>query len=204
MLMVYMQGMMFGAALIMPLGPQNMFVMNQGMQRQYHLMTAGLCTLSDVILICAGIFGGSALLVKSSLLLNLVTCGGVLFLLWYGGGNFRAALVGINKVSPDRVIIHDRWRSIVTVMAVTWLNPHVWIDTFVVTGSVGGQLAAAARGWFAFGSVSASLLWFFSLAWLAYWLSPWLQAARVQRMIHFLVAMVMWWMALKLAQGAFW
>ena len=73
MLSVYLQGVALGVALILPLGPQNAFVLNQGIRRQYHVMTAALCSLSDIILICAGVFGGSALLNQSPLLLNLVT-----------------------------------------------------------------------------------------------------------------------------------
>ena len=84
MLAVFLQGFALSAAMILPLGPQNVFVMNQGIRRQYHLMIASLCALSDIVLICAGIFGGSALLTRSPLLLALVTWGGVAFLLWYG------------------------------------------------------------------------------------------------------------------------
>lgn len=75
----YFQGLALGAAMILPLGPQNAFVMNQGIRRQYHLMIALLCAVSDLLLICAGIFGGSALLMQSPWLLALVTWGGVAF-----------------------------------------------------------------------------------------------------------------------------
>lgn len=75
MLAVFLQGFALSAAMILPLGPQNVFVMNQGIRRQYHLMIASLCALSDIVLICAGIFGGSALLTRSPLLLALVTLG---------------------------------------------------------------------------------------------------------------------------------
>lgn len=73
MLSYYFQGLALGAAMILPLGPQNAFVMNQGIRRQYHLMIALLCAVSDLLLICAGIFGGSALLMQSPWLLALVT-----------------------------------------------------------------------------------------------------------------------------------
>ncbi len=69
----YFQGLALGAAMILPLGPQNAFVMNQGIRRQYHLMIALLCAVSDLLLICAGIFGGSALLMQSPWLLAIVT-----------------------------------------------------------------------------------------------------------------------------------
>jgi len=198
-LSVFFPGLLFGMALILPQGPQNAFVMNQGMSRHYHLMTAGLCTLSDVILIYAGIFGGSALLTQSPL---LVSWGGVLFLLWYGWGGLSIALNGNVALTADETMKQGRWRIIVAILAVTWLNPHVYIDTFVVLGSLGGQLPVASRGWFALGSVSASLLWFFGLALLTSWLSPRLKAPTAQRIINLLVGLVMWGIAGKLALQA--
>ena len=199
MFSVFLQGAALGAALILPLGPQNAFVMNQGVRRQYHLMTAGLCTLSDIVLIFSGVFGGSALLMQSPLLLNLVTAGGVLFLLWYGLGALRTAASGDIELARASALKQGRWRIVATMMAVTWLNPHVYIDTFMVLGSLGGQLPAESRRWFALGSASASLLWFFSLALLAAWLSPRLNTATAQRIINLVVGLVMWGIALKLA-----
>jgi len=201
-LSVYFQGVALGAALILPLGPQNAFVMNQGIRRQYHLMTAALCTLSDVALICAGIFGGSALLSQSPLLLNLVTWGGVAFLLWYGWGALRTAFSGDITLASGEGLRQGRWRIVITMMAVPWLNPHVYLDTFVVLGSLGGQLPEEARRWFALGSVSASVVWFFGLALLAAWLSPRLNTPRAQRVVNLLVGLVMWIIALKLALQA--
>ncbi len=81
----YFQGLALGAAMILPLGPQNAFVMNQGIRRQYHIMIALLCAISDLVLICAGIFGGSALLMQSPWLLALVTLGrrSLLAVVWF-------------------------------------------------------------------------------------------------------------------------
>ncbi|PVZ83054.1 arginine exporter ArgO [Serratia sp. S1B] len=199
MLATYLQGFMLSAAMILPLGPQNVFVMNQGIRRQYHLMVASLCALSDITLICAGIFGGSALLGRSPLLLTLVTWGGVAFLLWYGWGAFRAAFSQRLEQVAAQEMQQSRWRILVTMLAVTWLNPHVYLDTFVVLGSLGGQLMQEMRSWFAFGAASASILWFFALALLASWLAPWLQTQMAQRVINLLVGVVMWGIALQLA-----
>ncbi|YCH29907.1 arginine exporter ArgO [Erwinia sp. D4-22] len=199
MLSVYFQGFALGVALILPLGPQNAFVLNQGIRQQYHLMTAALCTLSDIILISAGVFGGSALLNQSPLLLNLVTWGGVAFLLWYGWGALRTALSVDISLASTQLKQQSRWRIIATLVAVTWLNPHVYLDTFVVLGSLGGQLPAEARRWFALGTASASFIWFFSLALLAAWLSPRLNTVGAQRIINLFVGVVMWFIALKLA-----
>ncbi|SFN07812.1 L-lysine exporter family protein LysE/ArgO [Izhakiella capsodis] len=200
MLSVYFQGIMLGAALILPLGPQNAFVMNQGIRRQYHLMTASLCTLSDIVLICAGVFGGSALLSRSTMLLALITWGGVAFLIWYGWGALRTAFSREIEMLQVKSLRQSRWRIIVTMMAVTWLNPHVYLDTFVVLGSLGGQLPPAQRTWFAMGTISASVLWFFGLALLAARLAPCLTSQRAQRIINLLVGAIMWFIAFRLGQ----
>ncbi|MBA0160224.1 arginine exporter ArgO [Pectobacterium versatile] len=197
---VYLQGVLLGAAMILPLGPQNAFVMNQGIRRQYHLMVALLCALSDMVLIAAGIFGGSALLSQSSLLLGAVTWGGVAFLLWFGWGAMKTAFSKNIALASAEVMKQNRWRIIATMLAVTWLNPHVYLDTFVVLGSLGSQFADDARSWFALGTMTASFTWFFALALLASWLAPWLNTPRVQRVINFFVGVVMWGIGLQLAR----
>lgn len=200
MLSYYFQGIALGAALILPLGPQNAFVMNQGIRRQYHLMIASLCALSDIILICGGIFGGSAILMQSPWLLALVTWGGVAFLLWYGWGALRTAMSSNVELASAEVLKQGRWKIVVTMLAVTWLNPHVYLDTFVVLGSMGGQLADEAKRWFALGTISASILWFYGLAILAAWLAPRLRTAKAQRIINGVVGIVMWFIAAQLAR----
>lgn len=199
----YFQGLALGAAMILPLGPQNAFVLNQGIRRQYHLMIASLCALSDIVLISAGIFGGSALLTQSPLLLTLVTWGGVAFLLWYGWGALKTALSRNIEMVSAQALKQGRLRLIATMLAVTWLNPHVYLDTFVVLGSLGGQMADEPKRWFALGTISASVLWFFGLALLAAWLAPRLRTVTAQRIINALVGVVMWVIALMLAREGF-
>lgn len=199
MISFYFQGLVLGAAMILPLGPQNAFVMNQGIRRQYHLMIASLCALSDLVLICGGIFGGSAVLMKSPWLLAIVTWGGVAFLLWYGWGALRTAASSSVELASAQSMKQGRWRIIATMLAVTWLNPHVYLDTFVVLGSLGGQLAEEPKRWFALGTISASILWFYGLAMLAAWLAPRLRTAKAQRIINAVVGLVMWFIASQLA-----
>ena len=176
----YFQGLALGAAMILPLGPQNAFVMNQGIRRQYHIMIALLCAISD--------------------LLALVTWGGVAFLLWYGFGAFKTAMSSNIELASAEVLKQGRWKIIATMLAVTWLNPHVYLDTFVVLGSLGGQLDVEPKRWFALGTISASFLWFFGLAILAAWLAPRLRTAKSQRIINLVVGCVMWFIALQLAR----
>ena len=132
MLSYYFQGLALGAAMILPLGPQNAFVMNQGIRRQYHLMIALLCAVSDLLLICAGIFGGSALLMQSPWLLALVTWGGVAFLLWYGFGALKTAMSSNLELASAEVMKQGRWKIIVTMLAVT-----AWVDSWTLSPSAG-------------------------------------------------------------------
>jgi len=198
-LFYYFQGVALGAALILPLGPQNALVLNQGIRRQYHIMIASLCAISDLILIWGGIFGGSALLMQSPWLLALVTWGGVLFLLWYGLGALRTAFSRNIELTAVEALKRGRWKVVAMVLAVTWLNPHVYIDTVVVLGSLGGQMADEPKRWFALGTASASIIWFYGLALMAAWLAPRLRTAAAQRTINGVVGVVMWFIALQLA-----
>ncbi|MCD4608141.1 arginine exporter ArgO [Proteus mirabilis] len=199
MLTTFFQGFLLSAAMILPIGAQNAFVLQQGSKKQYHLMSVFLCALSDVILISGGVFGGSALLSQSEYLLLLITWGGVAFLLWYGWNAFKTAFTKEIELSQHKNQVKSRWRVIVTLVAVTWLNPHVYLDTFVVLGSIGGQLSAELRPWFTFGAVFASISWFFALSLLAAWFSPILSQVTAQRIINLFVGCVMWFIALQLA-----
>ena len=199
MFTIYFQGALLGAAMILPLGPQNAFVLQQGSRKQFHLMSALLCALSDTILIISGVFGGSALLSQSELLMALITWAGVAFLVWYGYEAFRTAMTPDDAVLQLERKMMTRWKVVVTLFAVTWLNPHVYLDTFVVLGSVGGQLESQLRPWFTAGALTASFVWFFLLAMLAAWFSPILNKPRSQRFINLFVGCVMWFIAFQLA-----
>ncbi|AYA40866.1 arginine exporter ArgO [Xenorhabdus nematophila] len=195
MLLTLIQGFFLSAAMILPLGPQNVFVMQQGSRKQFHLMSAALCSTSDALLMMAGVFGGSALLSQSTFLLQAVTWGGVAFLLWYGWDAFRTALSGEIELASAKNISQSRWRVIMTLFAVTWLNPHVYLDTFVVLGSIGSQLPIDHRLWFTIGAITASISWFFALSFLSAWCSPVLNQPRSQRIINIFVGCVMWYIA---------
>lgn len=207
MWLIFMQGFALGMATIVPLGPQNILVMNQGIRRQYPLLIATLCLLSDVVLIAAGMFGGGALLSASPLLLRVITLGGVAFLTMYGfvalSSAWRGGMVQHDVNTGDKISKPlSRWRVVITMLAVTWLNPHVYLDTLVVLGSIGGQLELISRRWFAVGAMMASLVWFYGLAILSAHLAPWLNQERIQRGIQLFVGVVMWLVAAQLTRQA--
>ena len=129
----------------------------------------------------------------------LITWAGVAFLVWYGYEAFRTAMTPDDAVLQLERKMMTRWKVVVTLFAVTWLNPHVYLDTFVVLGSVGGQLESQLRPWFTAGALTASFVWFFLLAMLAAWFSPILNKPRSQRFINLFVGCVMWFIAFQLA-----
>ena len=146
-------------------------------------MIALLCAVSDLLLICAGIFGGSALLMQSPWLLALVTGGGVAFLLWYGFGALKTAMSSNLELASAEVMKQGRWKIIVTMLAVTWLNPHVYLDTFVVLGSPADSWTlsrnAGLRSVRSAPPSSGS-----SVLRSAAWLAPRLRTAKAQRIIN--------------------
>ncbi|MFD2178675.1 LysE/ArgO family amino acid transporter [Veronia pacifica] len=193
------QGFGLGLSMIIPIGAQNAFVLNQGLNRRYHLLTAAICSVCDIVLIVTGVFGGGLLLANSPLLLNIVTVGGIAFVTLYAWQSFRSAFSEPEEMSLSVKGFHSLTAVILGTLAVTLLNPHVYLDTVVVLGSMGGQLVPDERVAFAVGAVIASLVWFFSLAIAAARLAPRLNQPRVRKGIDIFVGLMMLFVAVKLA-----
>lgn len=201
---VIMQGFGLGLSMIIPIGAQNAFVINQGINRQHHLTTATICFVCDFILISLGVFGGGAILAKNELVLNAVTLGGIAFLLFYGYQSVASALRHHKGAeSSSQGIKRGRRAVILGALAVTLFNPHVYLDTVVVLGSIGGQFAVDERLAFALGTLLASLFWFFGLSLGAAKLSPWLSQPKTRCLIDVLVAVMMFYIAYTLSNGLY-
>ena len=187
----YAEGFALGASLIVAIGAQNAFVLRQGLKRQHVFFTALFCSVSDLSLIVAGVFGLGTLLKGQVWFLALVTWGGAAFLGWYG---FRAALRAF-RVSSMPEETSDSVLSLGSVAsalaAFTFLNPHVYLDTVLLLGGIGARHPADQRVWFAAGAASASLLWFFGLAYGARLLVPVFQKSLTWRLLDGAIALVM-------------
>ncbi|WP_299266416.1 LysE/ArgO family amino acid transporter [uncultured Psychrosphaera sp.] len=196
-----LKGLILGAGMIIPIGAQNSFILNQGIKRNHHILAATICIICDVLLISIGIFGGGKLISSNELLMLFITIGGILFLLIYGGMSFRSAL----RNQYHRVESVDKRPSrkmiIVTTFAVTLLNPHVYLDTIIILGSVGGTFEGEDRVAFAVGTILASVLWFYALAIAAAKLAPWLSRSKVQQTIDIIVGMIMFVVAYTLVDS---
>lgn len=165
---VFLQGLGMGASLIMPIGAQNAHVIRTGVSGRHVGLTVAACVLVDITLIALGMAGLGKLVESSGWLLAAARHGGAAFLLWYGLRCWTSAWRG-DAVTPagQEAGQVSRRRALLTVLAMSLLNPHVYLDTVVLLGAVGGSLAAGHRSAFAAGAMTASLLWFCTLGLLA-------------------------------------
>lgn len=198
-----LQGFGLGASMIIPIGAQNAYVLNQGIKRHHHLTTASICSVLDIVFISLGIFGGGALLSQNETLLMLVTLGGVIFLALYGSISLKSAFTLQKEEDSLNKTLRGKRAVILGALAVTVLNPHLYLDTVVILGSIGGQFEGQDRIAFAVGTMMASLVWFFSLSIGAAKLGPTLSQPRVKQGIDIAVAIMMYVIALVLAKELF-
>lgn len=166
---IFLQGLGLGASLIMPIGVQNAHVIRTGISRRHVLLTVATCILVDITLIGLGMAGFNALVTSSPLLATVSRFAGALFLLWYGQRCLRSSWLG--GAAPAPAISQQAGSALAalgTVLALSLLNPHVYLDTVVLLGAVGSSLASDHRPSFTAGAMTASLLWFSLLGMLAW------------------------------------
>lgn len=194
----YLAGLGTGLSLIMAIGAQNAFVLKQGLLGRHVLAVCLFCATSDALLIGLGVGGMSVIGARMPALVEAMRWGGVAFLLWYGARAFRAAWRGGAALRPEGGAT-GLGATLAMIAALTWLNPHVWLDTVVLLGSISAQWPD--RGAFAAGAVSGSFLFFFALGYGARLLAPLFRRPRAWQWLEAGVGMVMWAIALRLMIG---
>jgi L-lysine exporter family protein LysE/ArgO len=194
---VFTQGLLMTAGLIMAIGAQNALVLRQGLMRQHVGPVVLLCTVSDWLLIALGVFGLGSLIQSSPVLLEVFRWGGALFLLVYGALAARRAWRGGDQALQTNKQGATLSATLGSALAMTYLNPHVYLDTVVLLGSLGAQ-HGALRSAFTLGAGLASLLWFALLGYGAAAAAKWLAKPLVWRAIDASVALVMWIVAAQL------
>ncbi|AGV17519.1 lysine efflux permease [Vibrio alginolyticus] len=186
--------------MIIPIGAQNAYVLNQGIKRNHHLTTATICSVLDMIFISLGIFGGGAILSQNEILLTSVTLGGIAFLSFYGLLSLKSVFKPESESeSKGEIVARGRRTVILGALAVTVLNPHLYLDTVVILGSIGGQFEGHDRIAFALGTIMASFVWFYTLSIGAAKLGPTLSKPKVKKTIDIAIAMMMFTIAYILA-----
>jgi L-lysine exporter family protein LysE/ArgO len=193
----FIQGFGMGGGLIIAIGAQNAFVLSQGVRRNYPLSIALVCACCDSVFILLGITGVGSAVAANPLLGQLTVWGGALFLLWYGAIACRSAWQG--GTLQTNVAQKTTFRAVMTAtLAITLLNPHVYLDTMVLLGGISGQFPDSQRLLFGAGAITASFLWFFSLSLGAGMLAPIFRKKSAWRILDGVVCLTMWGIAVSL------
>ncbi|MHA1563951.1 MAG: LysE/ArgO family amino acid transporter [Alphaproteobacteria bacterium] len=195
-----LEGFALGAGLIVAIGAQNAFVLRQGLVREYVFAVATICFLSDAVLIVAGVAGFGSIVSANPTLIAYVTAIGAVFLFGYGVLAFYRALHP-GRLEAASGGARGLRATILTVLALTWLNPHVYLDTIVMLGGLSGRYNGGARIAFGAGAALASAVWFYSLGFGARMLAPLFQRPAAWRVLDTLIGAIMWAIAASLASS---
>ena len=192
----FIAGFFFSLSLIVAIGAQNAFVLRQGLLRRHVFATCLFCAFSDAVLISLGVGGAGVIATKLPWLMQVMRWGGAAFLLVYGLRAFRSAWTGAEALQAEGVGAASLRLTLLTIAALTWLNPHVYRDTLGLLGSVSSGFPDKPA--FATGAILASLSFFFALGYGARLLAPVFARPVAWRVLDVCVGLVMWMIALSL------
>ena len=199
MITAFVPGLLLGLSLIVAIGPQNAFVLRQGLRQDHVLHVCLTCALSDAVLITAGVTGFGAMADTAPWVEPALRYGGAAFLFAYGLRSFWAAVRHADALVPAGDAASGPAAALATCLALTWLNPHVYLDTVVLVGSVSTQFPGREAA-FAAGAVTGSFAFFFALGYGARLLRPLFARPVAWRFLELLVGVVMW----SIAVGLIW
>lgn len=199
---VYVQGLALSLGLIVAIGAQNAFVLRQGLRREHVGPVVVFCAVADALLITLGVTGMAQALGESRTLARGLALAGAVFLGVYGWRALRRALQPGHLEAGGGAAGLSRGAAVAQAAAFTLLNPHVYLDTVLLVGSVGAQHPAGVRGWFIAGASTASALWFGLLGFGARWLAPWFARPRAWQLLDTGVGLTMWVLAALLLRQA--
>ena len=196
MLSSFLPGFLLSLSLILAIGAQNAFVLRQGLRREHVFWVCLTCGVSDALLITAGVAGFGALAETVPWFETVMRYGGAAFLIVYGWRNARSAWRGGEALQAAGQAPNSLRRTLLTLLALTWLNPHVYLDTLVLLGSISAQYDD--RFAFGAGAVLASLTFFFALGYGARLLQPVFAKPVSWRVLDTIIALTMWAIAASL------
>ncbi len=195
---IFFTGLLLGGSLIIAIGAQNAYVLKQGLLRSHVFIICLICALSDALLISIGTTGIGKIIEDHPKWLKAITWFGAVYLFIFGILSFRSALSNqtlhaatTNTTQKTQVIIS-------TVLALTFLNPHVYLDTVLLIGSIASPYANVERLYFTLGAISASFIWFFFLGYGARFLIPLFNKPVAWKILNTLIGIIMWWIAYSL------
>jgi L-lysine exporter family protein LysE/ArgO len=196
----FLSGLVLGLQLILAIGAQNAFVLRQGLRREHVFAVSLTCAVSDAALIALGVSSFAVVQARFPAVAPAFLLGGAAFLAWYGFTHLRSAFRGGDALTPGQGPRVSLRVALLTCLALTWLNPHVYLDTVILLGSLSMQFPDDRLA-FGLGAMTASFLFFFSLGYGARLLSPLFASPRAWRILDLLVGLTMWAIAAKLLIG---
>ena len=194
-------GFAIGLSLILAIGAQNAFVLRHGLLGRHLLALVLVCSISDAVLISVGVAGFGAINEAIPGIASVMRWGGAAFLLVYGALSFRSAIRSAEALEVEAAGAGSLGKAVATCLALTWLNPHVYLDTVVLIGSISTQYPGHSLA-FGIGAVASSFTFFFSLGYGAQLLRPLFARPGAWRVLEFGVGVVMWAIAAKLIFAA--
>lgn len=197
---VFMQGLVLSFGLIVAIGAQNAFVLRQGLRREHVGSIVAFCAMADALLIMAGVTGMAQALGESPGLARALALAGAAFLACYGWQALRRACRPQALQAAQGGGGLGRQAALLQAAAFTLLNPHVYLDTVLLMGSIGAQQPVSLRTSFVLGASTASLCWFSLLGYGARWLAPWFARPRAWKVLDMLIGLTMWGLAAMLVQ----
>jgi len=189
-----------GTGLIVAIGAQNAFVLTQAVKRNHAMPVAALCATLDALLIAAGVLGIGTLVASNAILQTAASLGGAAFLLWFGARSLADAFKN-HSLEANKSTRQALGPTLSATLAVSLLNPHVYLDTVIMLGAVSGNFPGTGRYWFGLGAAMASMLWFFSLSLAGQGMAPLFKKPLAWRILHLCVCLMVWRVAAGLLYG---
>lgn len=196
-MLTLISGFFSGLTLIVAIGAQNAFVIKQGLRREHVLLIVLICSISDALLIFLGSAGLGQLIQSIPELLEVVRWFGVVYLLWFGVKSFKSAFTN-QSLSAAEGQLSSKRMVVTTMLALTFLNPHVYLDTVILLGSIANQFENQ-RWLFSTGAALGSFVWFFSIGYGAKAASRFMSKPIFWKVLDLIIAAIMFTIAIFLA-----
>lgn len=197
-MLIFFNGLLLGLSLIMALGPQNVFLIKQGARKNHAALSAAVCFICDIILVCASVTGLHQLLLVNPTLRHWMIWLGSAFLFYYSIKALRSGFSSTKQNTDKAPVPHNRTQIILFALGFSLLNPHAIIDTLVIIGSGSSQFPDHELS-FLLGVITASLLWFSSLTFTTHYFSTILTRSNVWQTIEILSGLLMAFIGIRLA-----
>ena len=200
MLAEILRGAMISGSLIIAIGAQNLFVLKQGLLKNHIFFVSAICFICDFTLMSIGIMGVGTFISANPFITNILAILGALFLIWYGFNALKSAIKGTSSMQIEYQDTKNNslLKVVLATLAVTLLNPHVYLDTVVIVGGIAGTLTSEQKIAFLIGAVCVSFIWFFGIGYGARLLTPLFKQKRMWVILDCLVGLVMFYIAYRL------